>query len=240
MNLAFGFIVKNIEDGRFWCFHAHENNTLLYGSKLVCTKDYLTKLKGNLNKTDVIESCSRERLNTKWRFNKLTNLTVFAALLKDIPMECKTAVLAESLFTNGTIYYLTYEEIKKQLYYDNVFVRLLSICTALNDRNETTSKIFNLSLNKMDGLIANQSQGVHLNDFPIVENMPTLNILLSRDIVDRNIIGELARRSLQKYENTVRLLKYNNRICYVNNNNAVFQSLRCPNCYTFSNWIINL
>ena len=88
VNLAFGFILKNIEDGGFRYFYARENNTLLDRSKLVCSHDDLTKLKNFLNQTDVIESCSRERTNTKWRFYKLTNLTVFAALLKDVPMGC--------------------------------------------------------------------------------------------------------------------------------------------------------
>ena len=70
----------------------------------------------------------------------------------------------------------------------------------------------------MDGLNPNQFQGVHINDNPTVEDLLTLNILLyDIDIVDGNIVGELARRSLQKYENTVRLLRYNNHICYVNN-----------------------
>ena len=39
VNLAFGFILKNIEDGWFGYFYAHENNTLLDRSKLVCTHD---------------------------------------------------------------------------------------------------------------------------------------------------------------------------------------------------------
>ena len=43
VNLAFGFILKNIEDGGFRYFYAHENNTLLDRSKLVCTHDDLTK-----------------------------------------------------------------------------------------------------------------------------------------------------------------------------------------------------
>ena len=64
-----------------------------------------------------------------------------------------------------------------------------------------------------------------MNDILVVEDLLTLNILLyDIDIVHGNIIGELARRSVQKYENTVRLLRYNNLICYVNNTNAVFQS----------------
>ena len=68
VNLAFGSILKIIEEGVFRYFYAHENNTLLDRSKLVCTRDDLAKLKDFLYKTDVIESCSRERTNAKWRF----------------------------------------------------------------------------------------------------------------------------------------------------------------------------
>ena len=92
VKLAFGFFLKNIEDGRFRWFYARENHTLLDRSKLVCTKDDLTKLKDALSKTDVIESCSQKRLNTNWRFYKLTNSTVFAALLKNLRWGCKDAV----------------------------------------------------------------------------------------------------------------------------------------------------
>ena len=53
VNLASGFILRILEDGRFRYFYAHENNTLLDRSKLVCTRDDLAKLK------DFFESCSR-------------------------------------------------------------------------------------------------------------------------------------------------------------------------------------
>ena len=96
-NLALDLILKIIKDGKFRYYYVHENNTLLEQSKLVSNKDDMAKLKETLMKTDVIESCTKERSNTKWRFSKLTNLTIFAALLRDIPMGCKDAVLPESL-----------------------------------------------------------------------------------------------------------------------------------------------
>ena len=241
--LAFAFILKNIEDGGFRYFYAHENNTPLDPSKLVCTHDDLAKLKDFLNQTDVIETCSRERMNTKWRFYKLTNLTVFAALLKDVPMGCKNAVLPEPLLRNGTINCLTFEENTRQPYNDNLcFFRVVALHMHRNQRlEEATSKLFNLFIIKMDGLGSHQFQGFHKNDIPFAEDLPTLNIVLyDIDIVDGNIIGELARRSLQKYNKTVRLLRYNNHICYVSNINAVFQAFHCPNCYTFFNRTFNL
>ena len=56
----------------------------------------------------------------------------------------------------------------------------------------------------MDEISADHFQGVHMNDFHFVEDLLTLNILLyDIDIVDGNFIGEFARRSVRKYENTV-------------------------------------
>ena len=117
VNLAFGFFMKNIEDRGF--FYFYENNTLLDRSKLVCTHDNLAKLKDFLNKTDVKESCSREKMNTKWRLHKLKNLTVLAVLLKDVPMGCKNAVLPKPTMRNGTINCLTYEENTREPYNNN-------------------------------------------------------------------------------------------------------------------------
>ena len=122
VNVAFGSLSKNIEDGWFRYFYAHENNTLLDRSKHVFTHDDLAKMKGFLNKPDVIESCSREKMNTKWRFYKLTNLTVFAALLKDVPMGCMNAVLPEPLPKNHTINCPKFEENTREPYKDNLCV----------------------------------------------------------------------------------------------------------------------
>ena len=43
LNLALGVILKNIEDGKFRYFYAHEINTLLEQSKLVSNKDGMSK-----------------------------------------------------------------------------------------------------------------------------------------------------------------------------------------------------
>ena len=58
LNLALGFILKNIGNGKFRYFFALENNTPLEQSKLVSNKDDNAKLKKVLKKTDVIESCT--------------------------------------------------------------------------------------------------------------------------------------------------------------------------------------
>ena len=151
-------------------------------------------------------------------------------------MGCRNAVLPEPLLKNHTINCLTYEEKTIQPFNAHMclFPTLALHLHGTQQLEEKTPKLFNLVINKVDGLSSNQLQGVHINDIPTVEDLITLSILLyDIDFVDGNIVGEFARRCKQKYKNTVRLLNYNNHICYVNKINAVFQSFRCINCETF-------
>ena len=60
-------------------FYAHENNTFMERSTLTCTQADLTNLKDRMQKMDVVDICTRERANTKWKFYKLTKLTIFAS-----------------------------------------------------------------------------------------------------------------------------------------------------------------
>ena len=99
---------------------------------------------------------------------------------------------------------------------------------------EETSKIFNLFLNNSGEGDPSKIQGVHITDNPKVEEMLHLKIFLyDIDFVDGELIGELCRGSIQKYEKSVKLLRYNNHICYVNYINALFKAFRCTLCDTF-------
>ena len=50
VNLAFGFVLKNFEDGMCRYFYAHENNTIKERAKLVCTQVNMTSLKERMQK----------------------------------------------------------------------------------------------------------------------------------------------------------------------------------------------
>ena len=120
VNLAFGFVLKIIEDGVCRYFYAHENKPIMEKSKLVCTPVDIFNLKEKLQKMVIFDLCTRERANTKWKFYKLTSLTIFAALLKDIPMGCKDTVLPEPLLRNCNVNCLTFERNSSQPYKDNL------------------------------------------------------------------------------------------------------------------------
>ena len=73
-----------------------------------------------------------------------------------------------------------------------------------------------------------------MDDIPTVKDIVQGGILLyDVNIVDGSMIGELARRSVGKHSNTVRLLPYISHICYVSNINGVFKACRYPSCHDF-------
>ena len=112
INLAFGFVLKKIQEGTFRYLYAHENSTIKERAKLVCTQADIFNLKDRMQKMDIVDNCTRERANTMWKFYKLTNLTIFASLLKDVPMGCKERVLLEPLLNNHNVNCLTYDKIR--------------------------------------------------------------------------------------------------------------------------------
>ena len=71
VNLAFAFVLKNIVDELCRYLYPHENNTIMERPKLVCTQADMTNLKNRMQKTDIVDLCTRERANTKWKFYKL-------------------------------------------------------------------------------------------------------------------------------------------------------------------------
>ena len=194
LNLTLGFILKNIEDGSIRYLYARENNILLEQSKLVSKKDDMATFKEILKRTDVIESCTKERSNTKWRFFKLTNLTIFAAILRDIPMSCKDAVLPESLLKNRRVNCPTYEQNTKKPYKDKLCLfRAPGLHLHGTERvEEDTSNLFNLFLFNSENYNPSKFQGVCINDIPSVEDIVGINFFTyDIDLIDGAMVGNL-------------------------------------------------
>ena len=167
---------------------------------------------------------------------KITNLTIFAALLRDIPMGCKDAVLPESLLKNHTVNCLTYEQNTKKPYKDNLSLfRALALHLHGNERHEEeTSNFFNLFLVNSTNPDPSKFQGVCMDDIPSVEDIVGFKIFIyDIDLVDGAMVGELVRRSIKKYEKNVQLIRHKSHICYVDNINALFKAFRCPACDTY-------
>ena len=96
INITLGFVLRNFVTGEYHYFYAHEKQYFFFEKfLLLCTKANLITIQGKVEKFDIVEQCIQERQNTKWRFKLITNVTIFAALLKKVPMGCPDSVLPE-------------------------------------------------------------------------------------------------------------------------------------------------
>ena len=73
-----------------------------------------------------------------------------------------------------------------------------------------------------------------MDDIPSVEDIVGIKIFIyDIDPIDGVMLGELARRSIKKYENNVQLIRYTKHICYLDNIHALFKDFRCSTCDTY-------
>ena len=73
-----------------------------------------------------------------------------------------------------------------------------------------------------------------MDDIPSVEYIVGFNFFIyDIDFIDCSMVAKLARRSIKKYENNVKLIRRNGHICYVEKIHALFKAFRCPTCDTY-------
>ena len=227
INIALGFVLRNIETGEYRYFYAHENNTLFEKSHLLCTKADLITIQGKVEKFDIVEQCTQERQNTKWRFKLITNVTIFAALLKNIPMGCPDSVLPEPLLRHTQVNCLLSNK-DKEPYKDHLclFRALAMYMNGHKDIDSHTSRYFTEFIPK-SGYDPKNFRGVSVEDLPVVEEIVQRNIFIyDFDIQEGEYVGELARRSIGRFDKTVKLLRFNNHIIHTNDIDSFFKCYR--------------
>ena len=201
------------ENGRFRYLYSHEHNTLLGKFQLLCTMDDLVKLEKLRSKKLTLLTCVQQKKNELkleiWKNDKSNCFCCFT-LRRTYGLQgrCLTQSSAKKLLSQLSHVWRSY---KTGLY--GLLVPSSCFCLLHLHGNqrlaEENSKTFNLLINRMDGFSANQFRGVHFKDTPVDEGPLILNdMLCDLDIVDGNIIGELARQSVHFFDSTVKLLRY--------------------------------
>ena len=229
INNAQGFVLQNIETGECRYFYAHENKTLFEKFNLLCTKADLITIKGKVEKFDIVEQCTQERQNTKWLFKLIANVTFFAALLKNIPMGCPDAVLPEPLLKNHYVNCLLSNK-DKEPYKDHLclFRALAMYMNGHKDLDSHTSRYFTDFTSK-SGYDPKNFREVSVEDLPFVEEIVQRNIFIYNfDIQEGEYVGELARRSIGRFDKTVNLLRFNKHVIHTNDIDSFFKCFRCP------------
>ena len=97
--------------------------------------------------------------------------TIFAALLKEVPMGCKDILLPDALLENLSVKCLTIGETSRKPYNDNLWLfRALALHFHGNGRIERkTSNLFNLFLKRTDESDPANFRGVCMEDIAAVD-----------------------------------------------------------------------
>ena len=178
-----------------------------------------------------MEQCTQERQNTKWIFKLITNVTVFAALLKTTPMGCPDSVLTEPLLRHTQVNCLLSNK-DKEPYKDHLYLfrALAMYMNGHNDLDTHASRYFTEFITK-SGYDPKNFRGVSVEDLPVVEKIIERNIFIyDFDIQEGEYVGELAQRSIGRFDKTVKLLRFNNHIIHTNDIDNFFKCFRCPSC----------
>ena len=99
---------------------------------------------------------------------------------------------------------------------------LLCLCIIITSWKRRFQDFPTFSLVTARGEDSLKFQEDHLNDISKVGDILQLNVFLYEiGLVGPELIGELAYRSFQKYDKSLKLIQYNNRKCDVNNINEL-------------------
>ena len=231
INIALGFVLRDVETREYRYYYAHENNTLFEKLHLLCTKADLVTIQGKVKKFDIVDQCTQERQNTKWRFKLITNFTIFAALLKNIPMGYPDSVLPEPLLKNHSVNCLLSDKDKQRDEDHLCLVRALSMYLhGHSNLDAPTSQLFTEFISK-SGYDPKNFLGVAIDPLPLVEGIVERNkFIYDFDIHEGEYVGELARRSIGKFKSSVKMLRFNIHILHTNDIDAFLKCFRCPSC----------
>ena len=146
---------------------------------------------------------------------------LFSNMFKHVPMGCKYVFLPNPLskIIKSTVLSLGRIQNSHTIIICAFCVHMLSICGEKTDWILKIPSFQFFFLDRVDGVDLKEFRRVHMKDIPVVEDLLTLkNLLCDTEIVNGNINGEIARRSLQKYKRTVRPRRFKYQICYIRNN----------------------
>ena len=176
-NLAFGFVLRNVEEETCRYFYAPENNTVEEKSNLVRTEDDMTNVRKKSQKLDIVDHWTGERGNYDWKSYKIKTNTVFTTLIQVIPMGCEDTVFIATLLKNYNVNCLTFDRNTTQPN-NRILCLFRALDLHLRSNNELEQEnVFHAKNEERD---TSKSQGSQLNDIPKNEDIFHLNIFFTK------------------------------------------------------------
>ena len=98
------------------CTQKWHSDASVWNSRL---QKNVTRVKTLQSEFDLNQSSTRQQANTRWKFYKLTEVTLSAVLLHKVPTGCKNAVLPDELIGKCSVSCSTFENSARKHYKPN-------------------------------------------------------------------------------------------------------------------------
>ena len=115
VNISFGYLLFNFETGAYRYFYAENNNPLFEIPLLIQNHEDKSNLKRLIEGANFIEHAMALRPDTKHRFFKLTNVTISATFVRNVPMGSSEHAIPDYIARNPHIWTLTHTISRNQI-----------------------------------------------------------------------------------------------------------------------------
>ena len=232
INCSYGFLLKNKTTNRFRYYHSSNNccGRYLEEPSLVTNSQTLNAFLERIKETDVLQSAIAQRPNSDWVVELVTNVTFFLNRIIHHPIGCVGVTLPDYLKHNKAVVGLAKDE-HGATYNDNLCLfRCLALHQGCDVRHlEATLSTLYAKYSHKD---VHDFAGVTIDDLSKIEATFGVNVVVYKldEITDGTTVGELVRRSLCQFTDTMTLNLYETHFSYIRDINMYCHSYRCSRC----------
>ena len=235
INVSFGFILRNIENGELRYYHSSHNlgRMLEAPHQISNAEDFEAFLEAVIEE-DILEWARKQRPNTKWTVVLVTNATFYINHLHDHPIGCVNTELPHYIKNNKAVIGLVKDKHGKVLYQDNMcFFRALAIHQGVPwDNNLQITNAVKHLLSLITKEDPSTFEGIQLQDLPDMELKFELNIMVFelKKTEDENVVVQIVQRSHRRYTDTMYLNLYENHFSLITNLEQYCRVAQCRVC----------
>ena len=239
INITFGFILKNIEDGSYRYFYAHNNEGVFSSPFTISNADDVLQLFRKINQLDILQSIYKLRPNTKWKVHTLTNIRY--VVFKMIDKNLGVGVVPDYIKRKQCINSLDINPSTKKPYTDYYCAFR---CLAFHEGHRTiynierTVKMYRDKWFIHKNLNLRGFRGVLLSEMGDFEKLFKVNVNVLELKADGNV--DCLYRTQCRHKSTMYLNVHDNHLSYINDIRRYSRSYKCRSCEqvcdTFFKW----
>ena len=218
--------------GRLRYYHSSNNccGRLLEEPSLITNRGDFDRFLARIQESDILQWAIAQRPNSDWVCEHVTNATFFLNKIIHHPIGCVGVTLPDYLKHNKAVVGLAKDE-HGATYNDNL---CLFRCLALHqgcDVRHLEATVVTLYAKYTDTLV-HDFAGVTIDDLSKIEATFGVNVVVYKldEITDGTTVGELVRRSLCQFTDTMTLNLYETHFSYIRDINMYCHSYRCSRC----------